>query len=381
MMSTAFLFMLLSLVVGQQTGVYIYQVTPSELTGTVGQYVNVQGTIDISNGAYQVWFGNNLAVNNTAEGFYVNANFTIPEILSGNYTITLRDVKENVNATQEFTVLTAYSIKALVPSPPELLQEGSSVTLNVTITAGQASTAYNANITVVLPAPLNTGYSKSITLTTSQKGTAQAQLTYPDTSFQPAGSLTNYTGSYQIYFNQTEQLAADQLFVGFTNSNAYHRGETATIRAIGYQPDENSTITITSTETGAVVHSASAMASIDGVINAAWPVPSNAVLGDYNITITPQNTPKLIPDSQIVTVPGYPITIRTLNLAGDPVPQLAIEALDEATNTIYNTTSEYDGKATVNLENGNHTLTAFWNDVKVGEITVSITGESSFDLT
>jgi hypothetical protein len=381
MMSTAFLFMPLSLVVGQQTGVQIYQVTPSELTGTVGQYVNVQGAIDISNGAYQVWFGNNLAVSNTAEGFYVNATFTIPESLSGNYTITLREVKENVNATQEFTVLTGYSIKALVPSPPELLQEGSSVTLNVTITSGQASTAYNANITVVLPAPLNTGYSKSITLTTNKKGTAQAQLTYPDTSFQPAGSLTNYTGSYQIYFNQTEQLAADQFFVGFTNSNAYHRGETATIRAIGYQPDENSTISVINPQTGVSVHSEIVPVSSEGIVNSTWVVPDNMPIGTYNITITPQITPKSIIDSQLFTVPGYPVKIRTLNLAGEPVPNISVEALDQASNTIYNSTSGYDGNASMNLEKGNHVIAAFWNEVKVGEISVSITGESQYNLT
>jgi hypothetical protein len=214
----------------------------------------------------------------------------------------------------------------------------------------------------------------------SQKGTAQAHITYPNATFQPAGSTTDYTGSYQVYLNQTELLATDQFFVGFTDLSQYHRDQTVTIRAIGYQPNEDSTITITYVPTGVALHSETVTASSDGVISASWAVPSNALMGDYNITITPTNTPKLIPDSQLFTVPGYPIRVRTLNLAGGVVPQIVVEALDQATNTIYNATSQDNGTASLNLERGNHIISAYWNDVKVGEINASITGESSFDL-
>jgi hypothetical protein len=380
MLSAAFLFMPLSLVAGQ-LGVSIIQVTPSDLSAPVGQTVQVEGTIDTSNGSYQLFFGSNLIADRTAEGFYVNATFAVPELPGGNYTLTLRDVRENVNDTKEFNVQTTYSVKALGPSAPTLLQEGSTVTLNVSVTGGPASTAVNPEITVMLPDPLNTNYSKVIPLTTSAKGTAQTELTFPDTSFQPEGSLTNYTGTYQVYFNQTQQLATDQFFIGFTDLSTYHRGQPVAIHAIGYVPNEEATITITFVETDSVVHSATATASSDGVIGSSWIVPSNATIGDYNITITPQNTPKLVPDSQLINVPGYTITIKTLNLAGESVPQIAIEALDEATSKLYDATSGSDGEATLNLESGNHTITAFWNGVQVGEINVSITGESSFDLT
>jgi hypothetical protein len=380
MMSAAFLLMPLSMVSGQ-LGVYIYQVTPSDLTGTVGQAVNVQGTIDTSNGPYQLFFGSSLVVNNTADGFYVNANFSIPETTGGNYTITLMDVTENVNATQEFTVQTAYSVKASVASAPNLLQEGSSVTLNVSVTGGQASVAVNPQITVVLPAPLNTSYSRVIPLSTSPKGTAITQLTFPDTSFQPAGSLTNYTGTYRVYFNQTQELASDQFFIGFTEFSTYHRGQSVAIRALGYEPNEPATITVAYADTGSVIHTATATASSGGVITASFTVPSDAAVGDYNISITPQNTPKLVPDSQIITVPGYQVTIQTLNLAGEPVSDIGLEAVDDATGKVYEATSGSNGKATVNLESGNHTITAYWNDVQVGEIAVSVTGSGSFDLT
>jgi hypothetical protein len=380
LMSVAFLFMPLSLVLGQ-LGVNIYLVTPQE-KGVIGQNVNIQGTIDTTNGEYQIWFGNKLVASNTSEGYYVNANFTIPELPGGDYTITLRDFSKNVNATQPFSISMAYYIEALVPSPPKQLQEGSDVVLNVKLTGIQSGTAYYANVTVELPAPLDTSYSRLVELAvSSQEAVATAQVTYPDAAFQPDGSLTNYTGSYQVYFNKTQLLAEDQFFVGFTDSTEYHRDQPVTIRAIGYQPDENATISIKYAKTSDSVHSETVTASSEGIINANWTVPFDALIGDYNITLTPENTAKLIPDSQLFTVPGYPVKIRTLNLAGDVVPQIVVEALDQATNTIYNGTSGSDGIASLNLEKGNHTISAFWNGVKVGEMNASITGESAFDLT
>jgi hypothetical protein len=379
LMSVAFLFMPLSLVLGQ-LGVNIYLVSPQE-QGVVAQNVNLQGTINTENGEYQIWFGNKLVVSNNSDGYYVNANFTIPELPGGDYSIILQDVAQNVNATQSFSIIPAYYIEPLVPSSPAQLQEGSSVVLNVTLTGGQPTTQYGANITVTLPAPLNTNYSKLITLSsTTQTGTAQAQLTYPDATFQPEGSLTNYTGSYQLYFNETQLLAANQFSVGFTDLSKYHRDQFVTIRAIGYQPGENATITITYAKTGANVHSTTVTASNEGIVNANWTVSSDALIGDYNITITPENTPKLVPDSQLFTVPGYLVKVQTLNLAGEPVPQIMVEALDKATNTLYDSTSGNDGIASLNLESGNHTISGFWNDVKVGEINATVTGESAFDL-
>jgi hypothetical protein len=368
-------------VVRGQSGVNIYLLSPQD-AGNVGQTVSLQGTIDTQNGAYEIWFGNNLVVSKKAEGYNVNANFTIPQIAGGEYTITLRDVSENVNATSPFNVLIAYYLEALAPSPPAQLQEGGSIVLNVTLTGANPDMAYYANVTVELPSPVNANYSRAVTLdVSSQTAIATAQVTYPASTFQPAGSLTAYTGSYKAYLNRTQGLAEDQFFVGFTDLSEYHRDQTVSIHAIGYQPNQNALINITYAETGAGVYSEAVAASGEGIIDSAWIVPFNALIGDYNITITPENTAKAITDSQLFTVSGYSVKIRNLNLAGEPVPQIVVEALDQATDTVYNGTSGDDGIATLNLEQGDHTVTAFWNDVQVGEMNVTITGASSFDLT
>ena len=378
LLGVSFMFMPLSLVLGQ-LDVNIYLVNPEE-EGIVGQSVNLQGTIDTSNGEYQIWFGNKLVVSNSSEGYYVNTFFAVPELSAGEYTITLRDVSKNVNASHTFTVAMAYYINAIEPSLPAQLQEGNNVVLNVKITGAQSGTAYYANVTVELPAPLSTSYSGIVELVSNQEAVATAQVTYPTDAFQPEGALTDYAGSYKIYFNMTELLAENQFSVGFTDSREYHRGQTATIRAIGYQPGENATLSIKNAETGSNIHSEAVTATSGGIISASWTAPSDAVIGDYNITITPENTAKLVPDSQLFTVPGYPVKIRTLNLANELVPQIGVEALDQATNRVYSGASMADGVASLQLEKGNHTVTAFWNGVKVGETVVTVLGESTFDV-
>jgi LysM repeat protein len=378
LLSVAFLFMPLSVVTGQ-LGVNIYLLNP-ESEGVAGQNVNLQGTIDTSNGRYQIWFSDRLVLTNSSEGYYVNADFTIPPLPEGTYSITLRDVTTNENTTQDFTLKLAYYIEAQVPPSPELLQEGSSVVLNATIAGVQSGTTYHANVTVTLPAPLSTSYSRIVELSASGEETvATALVTYPAAAFQPEGSLTDYAGTYHVSFNDT--LATGQFVVGFTNSSLYHRGQTVAVNAIGYQPDENATITIVNEKTNSEVYSETVAASSEGVVSSSYTVPSDALISNYNITITPETTEKLIRDSQIFSVPGYSITVNTLNLAGEPVGQIVVEALDEATDTVYNGTSLYDGTASLKLETGNHVLTAYWNDVAVGEMNVTITGAGSFDLT
>ena len=369
----------LSLVTGQ-FGVNIYTVTPEG--GVAGQEVNLQGTINTQNGSYRVYLSNRLVASGASEGYFVNPNFTIPELPEGDYSLVLMDTTLNVNATSPFGVLIAYYIKAVEPSPPAQLQEGNDVVLNVTLTGGQLGATYHANVTVELPDPLKTAYSQTVTLTSSaQTGTAHAEITFPSTAFQPSGSLTDYVGSYSLYFNQTQGLASTPFFIGFTDANQYHREQIVTIRAIGYQANQSSTVTIENQDTGGTVHSESVSATNEGVINAAWTVPNNAPLGTYEVTITPVGTQKSIVDSQNFSLPGYPTSFHTLNLAGENVPQIVVDAFDEAAAKTHSGTSGDDGIAIVNLEKGTHNVTAYWNDVKVGETTVSITGESAHEIT
>jgi Carboxypeptidase regulatory-like domain len=358
-------------------GVSILQITPTEATGPVGSSVNIQGTIYTSNGSYQMILDKTVVSSGTSDGYYVNGNFTVPELPSGVYALTLRDVDINVNSTQQFTVTTGYSVNVT----PSSIKEGNSLTLIVSVTGGQSGVSYGADLAVVLPSPLSTTYSKTLTLgTPNSKGTASVQVTFPDSSFQPSGSLTDYTGTYNVYFNKSQALAQNTFSVGFIDSTTYHRGQTITVRATGYHPDQPATLTITNVKSGSTLQTASTTVSSDGIISMSLIVSSNADVGDYTIKINPQNTQKAIPDSETFTVTGYSIKLKTTNIAGEIISEIAVQAKDASTTTAYNAVTGPDGIANFKLEVGTYTLTASWNDVNVGETNITVSGNATFSM-
>jgi hypothetical protein len=347
---------------------------------TVGEPVTLLGSLFTANGTYNLYFGNKLVDSSSAQGYFVSSNFTIPEVPVGDYNLTLTDVSANQNTTYPyFPILTAYSIQPIVPTVPNQLQEGNSVVLNVTITGGEAGSSYGAEILVNLPTGLN-NYTKTLTLTTSSSGTAQASVTYPDSSFSPQGSSTLYAGSYTVYFNQSQGLAQSSFTVGFTDLTQYHRGDVVKINAVGYQPNQVATLSIAFNNSP--IYSETDTASSQGIIATTWTVPSDAPIGTYTATISPQTSPpKAVTDIQTFTVPGYPVTFRALNLAGEAVPQITIEAVDQAANQTFPNVTGSDGLTMINLEKGGITINAYWNNVKVGEITPTITGSSTNNIT
>jgi len=364
-----------------QIGSQIEQIFPSSATGAVGTAVNIIGSIDTANGQYKIFFGNTLVVTANAQGSAANAGFYVPENPAGTYTITLQDVTINSNATKDFTLTVSYSVAPNIPTAPLQLQEGNSMSLNVSVTGGQPSAAYTANITVTLPTPLSTNYSRLVTLPSSNsKGTTVAQITFPDNAFEPSGALTNYAGTYQLYFNLSQSLALNSFTVGFTELSQYHRGQTAKINAIGYQPNDTATVNVKSIDSGATLYSTDVTPTNAGIVAAQWAVPTNAAIGIYTITITTRNTVKTVPDIQNVTVPGYPLKVTVTDLSNRPVADVLVDAFDTTTNKTYDATSNVEGNASVNLESGQATLTAYWNGLRVGQTAITVVGEGTFDL-
>jgi hypothetical protein len=314
----------------------------------------------------------------------VNATFQIPHVPNGNYTITLLDVDKNFNATTWFYVEPTFYIKAITPSPPQQLQENDTVNILVNVTGGKANVVYHANVSVMLPSPLRMNYSAIVPLSnTTDTGDGFANITYPN---QISGAHTNYTGLYRIYFNKTQNIAENSFFVGITDKSEYHREEVVQIKAVGYQPNQNTTITITFPNTNKT-DSWPWNASPQGIINTTWNegVPSNASIGVYNITITINSgEPKKIRDSQLFSIPGYQIEVYTRNMAGDAVPQILVGVLDKAANTTYSNTTDGNGLARFRLESGNHTFEAFWRgkvEVEAPEMrNVTITGNATYYL-
>ena len=226
---------------------------------------------------------------------------------------------------------------------------------------------------------MSTNYTKLVTLTTSSQGSAQALVQFPDSTFTPSGSTTTYSGIYLAAFNLTTNTASDQFTVGILDASIYHRGEEVNINAVGYNSGQTATLSIR--RDGSSILSESITASDQGVFNYIWTIPENAAVGNYNVTINPQNNPKLIADSQNFTIPGYPITFITKNLADQLVTGIIVEALDLATNTIYSGTTSTNGATVINLDLGNYSATAYWNEVQVGQIQITVSAEANFNIT
>jgi hypothetical protein len=355
-------------------GVNIIQITPTSVTGGVGSGVTVQGTIYTSNGSYQIVLGNVVVDSGKSQGYYVYSNFTVPQVPAGAYALILRDVDINVNSTQTFTVTTGYAINAV----PSAVQEGASLVLNVSVTGASAGASFSANVAVALPSPVGTVYSKTVSLgTANAQGTASAQVAFPDSTFSPSGSLTDYAGTYTVYFNQSQSLAQNTFAINFISSTTFHRGETVAVRATGYQPNEPATLTITSVKSSTAIDTFSATASADGIITTNWVVSSAADMGDYTIKITPQKT---IQDSQNFTVTGYSIKVQTNSMAGAVVSGVNLQTQDASTGTVYNAVSGPDGIANFKLEKGNQGITALWNGVNVGTTNITVSGDATFSI-
>jgi hypothetical protein len=355
-----------------EIGVNIYQITPSSASGSAGSIVNIRGTIYSPNSSYQIVLGRIVVASGISEGHYVDANFTVPEISVGPYPLILQDIAANVNTTSNrFTVSMGYNISIAKST----VIEGDSITFNVSVTAGNLDVNYYAKIDIVLPS--GAIHTTDVNLgTINQRGTASAQVTFPNSDFAPSGGTIGYTGTYTIKFNNT--LAQSYFTANILDSNVYHRGETAIIHATGYQPNQVAKITFTSNDK--TIETLSVSASVEGIISNTWIVPDDVAIGSYTIRIVPEGIQKTVQDQQSFTIPGHQVKVQVTNLSGRVVPDVSVKTTDTATSIVYTAVSGVDGIITLRLENGPYNLKAAWNDINVGETSITIKGEEIFTL-
>lgn len=353
-------------------------VSISSTTGKVGDPITLTGTINTTDGEYVVLFDNVVVGRGNASGNTVIHPFNVPPLPGGNHTIILRDVNASIDSEPvTFRILTDYTVKVEKPQPPKQFQEGTTtINITVNITGGEGEATYIANVTVKTPA--NETFWALIHINTTDTGVGNASLRYPE-DFEANGvkAHTNYTGTYIVRFNET--LASDTFFIGLTDRTEYHRGDLVKIKAVGYSPLNGTNVTIT-IKLGNFIHSINRTVQGD-VIETNWTVPANALIGNYSLNITPTPTTKRVNDTQAFAVPGFKVEVFPRSLANEKVAKAFIRIHDHEAGKTYNTTSGADGVANTRLEKGSHTFTAYFKKVKVGEVSLSITGELKLNLT
>lgn len=359
----------LSILPEAEAATTIVSVTPTQVN--VGAIINLKANISSVNGTYNLLWDDAFWDSGNATGNAVNASLTIRSATAGNHTITVVDVDKGENASTVIAVLTAYSLDVLpkIESPIQR-QEGDPVQFFLNMTGGQVDVSNIANITVV--APNNATYSKLATIATESDGNGSLNVNYPQDF--PVGANTNFTGGYQVLFNNT--LAKTSFLIGLTNSTEYHRFQTLDVKAV-YNSFANATLTITG---GDFQHSENLTADANGIIHyASSVVLSNATIGVYTVNITSLSITKSPPDTQSFAVPGFAVNLTARNLAGKTVADVGVHVFENE-KSVENVTSDSDGLARFQLEVGNYRCEAFFKNVKVGEQLIAISQAESLDL-
>lgn len=358
-------------------GVQITSISPALLSGYIGDKVSVAGTINTTDGVCQIWFGSQMVNETHAVGNNVSATFLVPQTPKGNYTLMLKDVKANVNASISFSVNTAYYIQAKTPALPNQLQEGDQVGVWVNVTGANANKTYAANVTVKFPTPINTVFWALVKFNTTSTGEGHNLTAVYPNSFQGTAH-TNFTGVYSAAFNST--LATTTFTVGLTNSTEYHRFQHVDIKAAAYRPGENVTMKILfETET---LLKENVTAASGGFVSANWTVSSNASIGTYTLNVTSISsnpTRKSPPDVQTFIVPGFVINITARNLAGDLVPGLDFRVYQD-NKSVINSTSDQNGFVPLGLEIGTFLCNATLKSKKVGELTINVVNTAAYNF-
>jgi len=192
-----FVVVTISVLPGAKAEMAILSMDPT--SGSVGTSIQLRANTTTTTGRYEVRFDEVLleeAGGNASLGI-IDTSFSVPETVAGNHTVMVTDVETGENATGTFLVLTSYTLTIHAPETPEQIQEGDSIPISVNITGGGPDGWYVANVTV--QAPTNVSYSQMVNVTTSNIGSGNETVNYPDEF--PTDANSQYVGDYKVLLN------------------------------------------------------------------------------------------------------------------------------------------------------------------------------------
>jgi PKD repeat protein len=137
---------------------------------------------------------------------------------------------------------------------------------------------------------------------------------YPSTTLPGPTNLVNqYTASVdQIKPVAKTNVAQTHFFIILTDSFQYVRTQTVGIHAIGYSASDSVNVTIRPSTSSTLVFSQTMFATLGGVVDTSWRIPSDATLGSYLVSVTGKITVKNPPDVTGFSTGAAPMTISAL---------------------------------------------------------------------
>lgn len=271
-------------------------------SGPVGTSVRVTGTIDTTNGSYQILWDEEIVKEGTCVNtMEVNDTFTVPLSATGNHNVTLYDANATAQSSPAlFTVTTSYYVLA----DPIRIQEGINTSISVSVNGAEANATYTVTINVTNPQPTLQSYTRTLTVSTSVTGSGSNSTLYPGDF--PSGANTNYVGTYTVtVLANNKTLTTCDFTVGLTDKLEYKRQEIVSTRGSGFNANENVTVSVTFAGTPAAGYPKNVTANTDGIISDSWQIPINATIGTYTVRLTNATTPgtvKTPTDTQNFTV-------------------------------------------------------------------------------
>ncbi len=257
---------------------------------------------------------------------------------------------------------------------PFYSQEGSTITIVLSVSGATSSTKYSFQF--IVRDPSTTLRTSSLQNYTTLPGETEFGLIilFPSPEFPCGGTCpsTSLAGTYVVRVNQIlpslrTDVAWNWFVVGLVDRvwyTPYQRTETVSIVATGYAPGESVDIDIITSISSTPVHSHTVLASSTGRVVDSWYVPKNATITeDYIVTLTGTVTSKNPPDAWSFTVQAAFMRISALSSSRSTYQRT--ETLSFSFQPIYPSGEIANtGLALITLtrpDRSNRTLTAAYN--------------------
>ena len=200
------------------------------------------------------------------------------------------------------------------------LQESSTANALLTLNVSNANTLASYAFTWHVKDPSGTTSQANNQTSAPHAASFVESVAYP--ARFGANANLDLVGIYTVWVNQTQPPLVGstgvgttiQFKVGLTDSTTYQRTLLVTIRASGYKPSLNVTITISSQSGLAPNFPTNKLADGNGNLSYVWSIPTSIPTGNWTVSLT--GTPTKNPlDAQSFTILPANVTISSLTLS------------------------------------------------------------------
>jgi hypothetical protein len=209
----------------------------------------------------------------------------------------------------------SYSLDAV----PAYAQEGTTISLVLTVTLGLVSTTSTYSFRFNVKDPAGTIFQSQMVNHTSTLGETgfSVIVDYPGPQF-PGIGINSLVGTYAASVDQLApstmlDVASTSFVLTSTNNSYYERTQTVNVQASGYNASENVDVTIETKTTDTTVFFQSTTASSSGVVTANWYIPPNATIDNYIAFLNGTTTHKTPADNETFAVRAATMTITGIS--------------------------------------------------------------------